>query len=847
MFGLHKIFAIALLVPGVVVAASTDIDSIPLISTVTINGKQPIGTGGQWVDLAGTVLSMNSLGFKKDIYASLSRPELSKYFSTPAERERVAHEIEQQVRASLGRFTNSTRLINGVRIATNETTKRIMQRIFEVEGISETGRSEAWSNRILYAVNSCFSRANNSSQAQTCANRATADLQANMGLAIAHQSGRKHMDALAADANVAAYRSCIQSRSNTEACVLSASREGAEDYIQRLYRARQNQQLPGFETDLSARHMPALRACLNGATTAPQFFKCGDQLTLTAGQDIARVKATNIPAVREAVSPAMLQTLGNVAAGSFQACATENIAENRRDADGSLMTSNCETRIRQALGHNMREPVLGDQISANLKDGPEAVGLTRQQLDERRTEIMSDHRSCIDKVTTDEGLFDCFLKSGRDVAGFLGDARFKSQLSQRLPNLPQAERDAIHANLMSAYRTCLAAAGNTKGVESCAVNSARELAHKIGTTRLQSELGIALGTDGLARDATKIAQLQAAFRQCLDSKQNFSTLEVDLKKCGDDLKDGGVKHVQDVARVALHRQGDSQRVAALKNDLIANFENMANLMPSGPTGAPSASGGVARLSSRLNDMISYNPQAADRSLRQVLAEVRRTGATAQSVADKMVQSGSIDQMIKGSAFHKVVQQLKNLKGDQRPSKKAFAQLASRDNFDKIFTPEVMSRLRQKVGADLNKLSGNFSADETRLAGERIEKEVKEILLQSERFGRLYARDRMQAAIASKYNSAVAKARKEAGIFSFTVDWFKPDMPVLGRSAHARRAEDKFLELLLRPVLVDGQTLNDRQFAARKEEVARHVAAALNGRSLPDERRQVASRRDSGRS
>lgn len=805
-----------------------DINDISLVQSTNLDRTAKSAWARRVWDLTAN-LSSASISEKvtSEVLKSLSDPKLKDYFSTEESRLAVAKTIEREIKSDLGGYVITSANLNSIRAKTTKLlTEHVLGAVFSAKKIGDPTRAKLWSDKITAPVVACILSRKSSAQGTRCSEKADKDLNTNIAMAVAYESSRKHLDPAMTRQTVTAFKTCIAKPSETpEQCGLTAVRSSAETFLYQKYKERQEQQLPGYSKDLSLPHRAAVSDCLNRAKVSDDFYSCGDILTIRAGADIARVKATLNPAVTENVQTSLLPKIGLAAETAYRNCILET---QERDKDGALKSSVCEGRVRKAIGHEMRGPVLEDHLKENLAD----ANITADAGKARLTEISAVHRSCIDRISDDRSsdadLLKCFQDSGREIADFLGDARFKNTLDKRMKDMAPEQRLRFHQNLMADYRTCLKAAQTKQALENCAVNSAQTLTTQLGQLRFRSQLKAALGPRGLERESAELAQIERTFLNCVSSKKNYKTLEDDLEKCSADLRAAGTELAKRHAAAVFIKPGDSEKVIALKKDIIDGIEPLSRLMPQRGPSEGTEQGTLDRALNRLDEVIRYNPQAAEGSLRQVLQESRREGATTTTVAETLIKSGTVDQMIKAAAYKQIVARMKSLEGDQIPSKKVLNTLLSKKNFEKIFSPQVMARLRGKFPNEIAMLVKSGATEkQVEAAMARIKKEVASILVESPNFGRLYAKDRIED-----------KIRKELVTQGFSAS----QAPSLPDNRMARRTVDRFLELLLRPVLVGNRSLTEPEQRYGIAIVKRYARAAFFDEELPEERRHIANER-----
>ena len=406
----------------------------------------------------------------------------------------------------------------------------------------------------------------------------------------------------------------------------------------------------------------------------------------------------------------------------------------------------CELELSRIYTARIARESVGGIVEAGLADDPKARKAVSEKLEKKIKEIeKAKDGDEIDRKAHElkaEGTFEVTKRAmHKEAKEKLGSAKLPKELS----------------DLDELLKKCLE--GAKPGAYECAAAYVRDFTKELGTQSIQKQLAArGVSTDGKLR-----TQLAGHFHTCVDEIKlpvikaaEFKKIAADFKKsaelCATDVEKKAVSMVAKSTLIpAATAHTKNAAVRAKTEKVIGEAVDCLSEMDGLKNGSTQSN--VQGLLKAVESYYAYNPQAANQSLEAAIGDVKKDlaqygAAGAQDrLIDNMSKHGVLDQLMKAAIRDEVRSGLKGARKDDLPSDKVLNQILTTQNFDKIFTPAVLAKLRATFAQHMMKpmlLEGkSLDSPDVRKAKIALRSEVSLILAQSPHFGTMIANSSVQ--------------------------------------------------------------------------------------------------------
>lgn len=557
--------------------------------------------------LAGAIVDVPAK-VEAEALAKLEDPEMAKYFSDPKERKLIAKRIANEVNKKfLAGGTSNTALILSTQYAANEIIRTVMERVMQKEGARDPARRTLWVNKVLVPINACIKAAKAYSEATKCLEVFQADIAGNLGQAIGYELIRQELGPDLAKDFPARYVQCLQpekpgSNKRMMGCVLTHVRSSIAVYGKDKVLAIAKSEVPEAAAKIVQSTGPAFEKCLSTARSKSDFSDCADYFAIAAGAEIAAEAVRRNPQVIKQISGKNLEALATRTKSNFATCMENNRATGKRNAAGTLDTSNCANLVRYDAAKVVAYELFKDNIAANV-DGS---GEEKNQLGAKIYKLLD---TCWNSSAGESVNNACLRKTVQQLVSTIADP----QLSKELPAALIAKEPKFKDTLLTQLRSCMESRLPTNMMEANDTNER-----------------VAGCTGRLTRDAgLKVAEFQ--FRDILFGRSNPKVIDDlvakiikgDFARC---LGAAPVKSVLDTCSITLRLDaGKAAAEALIPNEFDRFVENH---------GGPGA----------------YNLQAEERKelLDSILKTHRKCLAVSPAPKDSRLADTLVDTCFKGT-------------------------------------------------------------------------------------------------------------------------------------------------------------------------------------------------------
>ena len=423
---------------------------ISLLASKTYNPNKEQGRGfeeftsGLGMFFFGGLFKPSSAELKKGFLKELNRPELDSYFSSKqkdALAGRVAKEVSTNI---LSKGLSNTVAVEATAYSVNELVGAIIDRILEKEGIPDPKHRKIWATKIMLPFRTCAARAKTQKEAEKCQAVLQADLVKNIGIGITYETTRQELGEKYTG-NTKKYIACVKAKKGTDSvkpCVLQAMQSAIYEYGRDTLLAIAKQQVPKSAAKIVEQLSPEFQKCLSKTKERAEILQCADRLTAQGGGVLAEAAVLNDPRIAENISSkAQIKVMAENAKAEFQTCVNENSKAKLRDKKGSLLTANCEMRVK-------------NQVTQLTIKGLFEINIRRTMNNSKAEQdaLITKTNKFFGQCWSNEGKEESNNKCLRDSIIFLADGVAAARIKT---DLPKGSPESFKAELLSSLKGCL--------------------------------------------------------------------------------------------------------------------------------------------------------------------------------------------------------------------------------------------------------------------------------------------------------------------------------------------------------------------------------------------------------
>lgn len=817
---------------------------------------------------------------RSHIEAVFEQVELKKYYRTDAEKKAAVDRVMADLRKApvssswsiaeirKAKTTHSVRALN----------KEITQQLFKKQNVGQHGilsqrNASYWENEMLSSFNDCVA---GGEPIQECQVEYQKSMPKKIGRAVVSMTAFEDLNSKKdvtnkkdyIDAADYKYNLCIaQAGGKKDLPVDSCARKALFSTIEELVEdeiaiAKKKQKIENSEAfkKLEKDVLARLSSCLNGISEEAKNTKelaqgCGNLAKKNAAVMIASHQYNTNPALQANVpkdfdrkkhADLLKQEVekcfsGDSASLNGEACAISEGDKIKKAAATEISS----LTIREKLESELSSRNLNGKLTAEEQTDIDAIVRSYQQ----------EFAQCIGKSNDEASFKDCTegdfkkLKAAqaeRDLAGQIAGPAAKATVKEKLKShgVP-----AEHDKLLSKLSQCLNRRKDSANAQEIALDTKNctgayetSVAGMIAEARLKHALAEALGKKGLEENKGKLDQVRLDFEKCYSLPAKASEKkEQKEERCAQIVHAGGAKIAREVLEKKLISKGDSAQAKAAKKKLAQVFVDAGQ---GSGAGSPSVdivdanekiADGYGTLNNpevtrALGEYVSYNPAAANRQIGEMESSLKGGtlgGDTKERLYKAMDESGANDQLVKSKIRADVMKELNSAKGSIGVPSKVVSSLTSNSNFDKIFTKEVLRKLDAKNKVLKPMFLGGKGSDKASLAANNkaLRMEVAKVLADSEHFGAMIAKHRIQGGI----NEMDGAKKFMANLFlgPNATNWDKQRLKPMGK-----KTEDFIQSQIILPKMNgEWNKLSAKEKQRRFAQVEAHVQATITNSNL----------------
>lgn len=407
----------------------------------------------------------------------------------------------------------------------------------------------------------------------------------------------------------------------------------------------------------------------------------------------------------------------------------------------------CETKLNREYTVKVARQALDSTITESLPNDENGRRMIAERLEKRFADIAQ----TTDPDQIENKVNDLERAAAFEIVTRAMNAEAKAQLkSDKLPK----EFADYEENLQKDLARCLAEGKRPAAV--CARLYAADIVKKIGSITLKQQVAKIQKDKKLKKSPNLFKDLEKRFHACIDSIDNQG-LDADFKDavhaCVAEVEKTGVVLVAKNEIIPAITAKTRNKATKIKTEQVLGeaIGCLTELNGLGASGTKKGSGNISDLLKIVQSYYEYDTNSANRSLEAALGDVKKdlslygSEVAQENLLENMARHGVIDQLIKSAVRDQVKEGFKSAKRSDLPSQQLLNQILHTKNFDKIFTPAVMAKLRPKFTANILKpvlvqgksLSGLSSETDS------LKKDVSLVLAQSPHFGRMIANASVQ--------------------------------------------------------------------------------------------------------
>lgn len=795
-----------------------------------ILGDAGKAVGVESVEVLGTEIDIG-VNVERDVKSILQIDALAKYFPDQNEIDSIAKEIDERVRSeALNGVITDKKAIHAIEIAVRETSARIADRILEAEGVKDESRRKEWQTRLIRSFESCVSTAKTYFDAHDCKQTFASEAPANLTLATVYEVAREELKDVpgnAAKETVQTIKSSIDQcwkhghkiEENAE-CLRQGARHGIREVatkkIDSVIPTSIRTSHPELRTELVENFIECVSNESGSSAHAPRnegvLQTCKREIALLAGK---RIGESTIPNEIDS----FIQNRGGLEA--LQMTSEEkdrlikSVLSEQEKCLGDSSQSDPEKLLESCIGKSIRDISLALGVKVLDQRAREALGTT---LDESiRNEFRDDLAKCVSDITFKnyrESIDACERKLTRDYTVKVARQALKDVLESGLPDDPQG-RSIIEGKLEKQLNA-IARAEDPSEVDRLVADLKRTAAFEIATRALNQEAQKQFGKKKLPKEYTSAEnKLKAELKKCLaqgkvpptvcvkkyasalikkiasiqlrdqiakfnkaNKRKANKNLQSDLEKhfnaCIDRIqtpelneefkaaveaciaeveKKGFVLIAKNEVMPKVRAQTKNKATRKKTEEVIEQAAECLSELNGLGLAAGNKSGNIVDLLKTVQAYFEYDPNAANQSLEAALRDIKNdlqkygSKAAQERLIDNLARHGVVDQLLKASIRDQVKEGFNSIKASDLPSRRVLNQILHTNNFNKIFTPSVMAKIRPAFIQNVLKpvlLQGkSMNSREVAAATSKLKNQVSLILAQSPHFGRMIANASVQ--------------------------------------------------------------------------------------------------------
>lgn len=894
---------------------------------VGYTGAKIVGDAGkaigvESVEVLGTTIDIG-VNVERDVKSILQIDALAKYFPDQNEIDAIAKEIDERVRSeAFNGVITDEKAVRALEIAVRETSARIADRILEAEGVKDETRRKAWHSRLFSSFESCVSSAKTYFDAQDCKQTFASEAPANLTLATVYEVAREELKDVPGNP---AKETAKMIKSSIDQCWKQGQeieenadclRQGARQGIREVATKKIDSVLPTSirtsNPELRSELVENFIGCVsNEAVSTAHAHRregvlqtCKREIALIAGK---RIGESTIPSEIES----FIQKRGGLEALQMTSAEKERLVKSVMSDQEKCLNNSTQTDpeklLESCIGKSIQDVSLALGVKVLDQRAREALGTT---VDESiRNEFRDDLAKCVSNITIKnyrESIDACEQKLTRDYTVKVARQAIKDVLEDGLPDDPQG-RSIIEGKLEKQLNE-IARANDPQEVDRLVADLKRSAAFEIATRAVNQEAQKQFGSKKLPKEFTNAeTNLKKEFKKCLaqskvpptvcakqyasaiikkiasiklraqiaefnkanklkanpklrsDLENYFNTCidRIQTNELNEEFKaavEACVAEVEKKGFVLIAKNEVMPKVTAQtknaatrqKTEMIIEeaVECLSELNGLG-LASNNKSGNIKDLLKTVQAYFEYDPNTANRSLEAALQDIKKdlekygSEAAQERLIDNLARHGVIDQLLKASIRDQVKEGFHSIKASDLPSRRVLNQILQSNNFNKIFTPSVMAKIRpmfiDKVLKPVLLQGKSMNSREVLAATSKLKNEVSLILAQSPHFGRMIA----NASVQKQLNQLDGMTRFFAHMMygERALNWDRvPDSPA------KRKAQSYIQNELIYPKIA-GKTLS-RAEEARRHKIAQDLVTEAIKSPPPSPRgRRVAHERE----
>ena len=527
--------------------------------------------------------------------------------------------------------------------------------------------------------------------------------------------------------------------------------------------------------------------------------------------------------------PAGGEKMGKDFATSFSFCLEEKI--NKQSLKEFLgQVDSCRVQLTTEFTARVGQHQLRLALESSL---PRSVPGNAEIQSKLETQLLAPFSDCVSSLPADDtaSLYACAndfkLSATRDIAITAGRQKVKSVLNaEKLP----PEVQAVEADLVR----CVS---EDRQADECAKYYARSLGKALAHLKLHPSMAQILGSAAYKVEKSKIDEFEATFQACMDQSSADPLDAAFLKTldgCADRLQESVTAFLQQKFLAQMSNPKHSPEEAQVNRDIAQALPCFDTVLPPSPyDDRPIESlqleNFIADFGKVVGDYVSYDARKAgldyEKVIGQLVKDLEAAGPAEARLrlVETFIREGVLDQLIKSMARGRIAADLKQLPKEEKLSPELEKSLSDPATLDKVFSPEMMTKLRPFVAENVLKpliLQGAaMSSPPVAAAMRTLETQVLNALIDSPHFGDVLVRAKVQEGI----NDQSSKATRFLGyVFSGyqTFDWTKARQNEAGKTAEAYIKEQ-----ILKPRMRQ-ESVPEAEMAARRKKANELITDAL---------------------
>lgn len=488
----------------------------------------------------------------------------------------------------------------------------------------------------------------------------------------------------------------------------------------------------------------------------------------------------------------------------------------------------CKNRLMIPYTLEIGKMQLASALQQNLPGEGSALENRRQEI---QGEVVGQLETCLTKAGAEEkdGREDCVGET-KKLATYLIAVEATREQAKEVLNGGEPPKEL--AQLEVKLKTCL----SNQDADICAKEQAQGVAKLLGSLKLRTTLGEALGEKEFKASAGEIEEMEKTFTRCVNKlppRKAYDDFLLDLKACGEGLEHAGVALVQSRLAKWLETPEMTPAQKKISQELAVVLPCFDQVLPAGPIQenalqALDPEGMLLPVARTIADYINYDAENAgkdfDKVIKQLENDLKAAGPVEarRRLLDLLLQSGMLDRLLKSMALSEVRKSLESLPPEDRLPPALARVLLDRATIDKALTPEIMENLRPLISEKILKpllLEGRSLKDPAQNAAvAMLSQKVASALLESPEFGQRLVAGAVQQQIDAQTSGTVSRWFFNSVGYSY--DWNALRLTERGRAAEAYVKEN-----VIRPRVM-GESISREEMRRRNAEASRLVTEAV---------------------